>query len=372
MHYMVVQDFHTDHGNSQKGTEFKGFNDRIACNIIQRSEMLMSGDAVSELMAVVQAKGYTLLKEIGRGATARCYLAHSNQYDENYVVKAMPIAENRPGELETDALKQLAAPNIIYLYDVVRSRDCLYLFLEYCPSGSLIDVIQKQGVLQGLELQRISRGILDGLVYIHSRQFAHLDMKPANVLIDRFGRPKLADFGLSRRFSHDQPKMKHTAGTLCYVAPEMFGPSTCDPFKADIWAFGVTCYVIAFGGPPWRASTIQEMQDEIATREITFPEDCDPLFASAVMAMLTIDPSARPTAEQCLELPFFETAYPRMEGLQRRLVTNKRSGSELSLHVGPQISGSLPRLAPAPRLVIPCVRQGTEVACRIARKVLPL
>jgi serine/threonine protein kinase len=137
---------------------------------------------------------------------------------------------------------------VIYFYDFVTTPLFQYLFLEFCPAGTLLDVVRKAGPFEGAQLHAACKAILNGLAYIHGRHIAHLDIKPSNIFIDRFGRPKLADFGISRRFA--DPSSVHRAGTLAFLAPEVLGCAAYDPFKADIWSLGVTFYVMAFGSDP--------------------------------------------------------------------------------------------------------------------------
>jgi serine/threonine protein kinase len=260
------------------------------------------------LMSVCRSNGYTVMKEIGRGATARCYLALSQKYDEHFVVKAMPFTTRQPDYLEAQALMQLPSPNVIYLYDVVQTPHCLFLILEYCPGGSLLDVVLRDGPLHGAALQQTCRSILDGLIFIHERGCAHLDLKPANVLIDRFGRPKLADFGLAQFFSSEHSEAMRRAGTLAFIPPEVLNSTGAyDPFKVDVWAFGITAFALAAGKPPWQAETTLALRTAIMSVDITFPEETPVAFQQTIHAMLAIDPFCRPTAAECLNLPFFTT-----------------------------------------------------------------
>jgi polo-like kinase 1 len=255
-----------------------------------------------------------------------------------------------------NALLHLAFPNIIYLYDVAYMKHFVFLFLEFCPGGSVLDMMTRSGCLHDAALKRMSSGILRGLVDMHSKRFAHLDMKLATVLIDRFGRQKLADFGLSGHLAPEHAETRQRAGTLCYIAPEMLISHSApyDPFKADIWAFGVTCYVMAFGRPPWEA-----LKDEIMNTELSFPPETDTTFAEAVRNMLTLDPEERPTASQCLEIPFFVrhgTAGDAALGASRRLtqlpkaISTASSAVNLSFTIGRHL-----RRPACPKLLKPLV-----------------
>jgi serine/threonine protein kinase len=270
--------------------------------------MLPSGLA-DEAKAVCESKGYTLLHELGRGATACCYLIFSSQYSSHFVVKSMPRRGNEATlACELTALHQLSCPYIIYLYDYAVTRTCLHLFLEHCPGGSLADYVRRNGPIRGRRLYGALKAILAGLAYIHSKQFAHLDVKPANILIDRFGRPKLADFGIARGFANAPLTTDQRAGTLEYMAPEILADGNYDPCKADIWSLGVLAYVLAFGEKPFAGRDVHALRMILDIAEVAFPADCDPAFMAAVKAMLRVSPEKRPTAAQLLETPLFAGA----------------------------------------------------------------
>jgi serine/threonine protein kinase len=288
----------------------------------------MQRGEIVQLKAVLESKGYTFVKEIGSGGSACCYLVLSQQYHELFVCKVMSLQRRQIcPECEINALRQLSCPNVIYLYDVVVAPAAVYIFLEYCPGGSLSDVCQKKGLLQGRQLHGVCKGILNGLVYIHEHRYAHLDLKPGNVLVDRFGRPKLADFGISHQYDTGGNEGKQRAGTSAYMAPEMLLCPTYDPFKADIWALGVMYFAIGYGTYPWCANTHEEMRMARMTGKLTFPKGCDPDFAAAVTAMLDPDPAKRPSAAQCMAMPLFQAADVKDGKID---VGERKSGGESS------------------------------------------
>jgi serine/threonine protein kinase len=270
---------------------------------------MFAAGLVEEAKAVSESKGYTLLQELGRGSTACCYLVFSPQYRETFVIKSMPRRSHREAlECELTALHQLSCPHIIYLYDYAVTPTCLHLFLEHCPGGSLADYVRRNGPLRGKQLYGALKTILVGIAYIHDCQFAHLDLKPANILIDRFGRPKLADFGLSRGFPDGPMTTDQRAGTLAYMAPEILSDEKYDPRKADVWSLGVLAYALTFGEAPFSARDMESLRVLVDIAEVAPPADCDPMFKAAVNSMLRVRPEKRPTVAQLLELPLFARA----------------------------------------------------------------
>ena len=80
-----------------------------------------------------------------------------------------------------------------------RTVDAIHIFLEYVPGGSIASLLAKFGPFQEPVIRRYTRQILKGLEYLHTRCIMHRDVKGANILVDRRGTVKLADFGASKK-----------------------------------------------------------------------------------------------------------------------------------------------------------------------------
>uniref|UniRef100_A0ACD5XWB9 Uncharacterized protein n=1 Tax=Avena sativa TaxID=4498 RepID=A0ACD5XWB9_AVESA len=114
------------------------------------------------------------------------------------------------------------------------------LCFEYLPNGSLYDHIADASC--GLEWRtrfEIIKGITEGLHYLHQNHIVHLDLKPANVLLNESLVPKIADFGLSRCFGENQLQATITTlvGSIGYLAPEFFGGKIT--MKMDMYSLGI-------------------------------------------------------------------------------------------------------------------------------------
>ena len=120
----------------------------------------------------------------------------------------------------------------------------LYIFLEYCNWGSLQDLVDRKGPIKPPLLDLYYFQILNALSYCHEKNIAHRDIKPSNILLDSYGRIKLADFGLSRKL--EKGEIIHSyGGSRQYMPPEVICRNQVDPFLANIWSLGITFYVMA-------------------------------------------------------------------------------------------------------------------------------
>ncbi|KAE8790836.1 Wall-associated receptor kinase 3 [Hordeum vulgare] len=122
------------------------------------------------------------------------------------------------------------------------------LCFEFVPKGSLDKHMSDASCgLEWRERYRIIRGICEGLHYLHEKRILHLDLKPANVLLDIGMVPKIADFGLSRCFDEGQTRAitQHLCGSQGYLAPEFYRGQIA--FASDIYSLGVIIMEILTG-----------------------------------------------------------------------------------------------------------------------------
>ncbi|MEX0936681.1 MAG: serine/threonine protein kinase [Pirellulales bacterium] len=150
---------------------------------------------------------------------------------------------------EVEKLVFLSADRyVVQLLDVGWSADPPYYVMEYMENGSLDDWLRSQGPLPRVTAVSMFREVAIGLVHAHGKGVLHCDLKPANVLLDQDGRPRLADFGQSR-LSHEQ---KPALGTLFYMAPEQADLKAVPDARWDVYALGALLYNMLTGSPPHR------------------------------------------------------------------------------------------------------------------------
>lgn len=203
--------------------------------------------------AALQEAGYNYIKELGEGGFSNVYLVFSNKYDQLFAVKAAKGDTTFDLLNEMNTLMELDHPNIIRLYSrqVIDLKDCL--FLEYCQGGTLSDLLREESMIEPPRLYSFCFQIALAVEFMHSKSISHKDIKPANVLIDKYGRLKLTDFGMA---SISRSTDNYQCGTRNFMAPELWDqePSK-DRYAADVFALGVTFYFLASGKVP----CLQEM-----------------------------------------------------------------------------------------------------------------
>ena len=126
----------------------------------------------------------------------------------------------------------------------------MFIALEYAQNGDLLDKIKREGKFSESEYLPMFEGILSALGHIHSKGILHRDIKLDNILIDKHGKIKLCDFGVSWKMP-EKGKVYEHIGTPAYLAPEIIKEKGYNGFGADVWSLGVMTYIALTGEVPF-------------------------------------------------------------------------------------------------------------------------
>ena len=262
-------------------------------------------DRLSWVKKVLDAKGYDYVESLGSGGCATVHLVWSRQYRMQFAAKVVHAHNQTTFGAEVNSLKQLEHPNIINMYDHFDVGDGRQIIImEYCPNGSLQDMINTQGPLSKQQANKYFKSITRALAACHEIGIAHRDIKPSNVLIDLYERPKLADFGLALECGRGD-KTYDKAGSMAYSSPEMFRSEAHDPFKSDVWALGILYYIMITGRLPWTSpgrAVINDIFRGVTIVDERFNTD----EKSMLVKMLSTDPTFRASLSDVLELRYFK------------------------------------------------------------------
>lgn len=156
---------------------------------------------------------------------------------------------------EARILSEIHHPNVVNVLEVFKQNNTVYIVMEFIDGHSLKQEVEQNGVLNEERLKKIIYKIGQSLDYIHEKNILHLDIKPNNILMDKFDNPKLIDFGISKRydFSGDQ----ETSTTLLaaskgYASVEQYDSEAMQVFspRPDIYSLGATMYYLLTGQVP--------------------------------------------------------------------------------------------------------------------------
>ncbi|XP_047410664.1 sperm motility kinase 2B-like [Sciurus carolinensis] len=268
------------------------------------------------------ADRYVVLQNIGAGGFAQVKLARHLLTGTEVAVKVLAkVASNLPFLSEPDLMAGLDHPNVIHLFQVIETKDYIYLIMENAGAGDLWDLIPGTDGMLEEEARRLFRQIVWAVQYCHRNGIVHMDLKPDNVVVDASGKAKLIDFGLSTRFTAGK-KLKRFWGTLLYVAPEIVRRKEFEGPPADIWSLGVLLFAMLTGKCPFLASSNRKVRKLIRQGTYDIPQHVSEGAKSLIRDILTMDPRQRPTIDQVLGHPWLTQGVeaspsPRGEALPK-------------------------------------------------------
>jgi serine/threonine protein kinase len=200
---------------------------------------------------------YQIEGELGRGGMGIVYRARQVTLNRIVALK-MLTGHYGPDELtrflgEAETAAGLHHTNIVQIYEVGETEGAPFYAMEYIESGSLGDRL-RSGPIEEREAAQLLISVARALHFAHRNGVIHRDMKPANVLLDPEGVPKLADFGIAKKLTANSSLTLSGAviGTPTYMAPEQAkGTSRDVGAAADVYSLGAILYEMLSGRPPF-------------------------------------------------------------------------------------------------------------------------
>jgi len=186
---------------------------------------------------------YQKLEKIGEGTYGVVYKARDKVSNDIIALKKIRLEQEDEGVPSTAIreiclLKEIQHPNVVELKQVVHGDDKLYLVFEFLDQD-LKKYLDIAGAPLAPQLVKANLyQMLNGLAFCHAHRVIHRDLKPQNLLIDRHGNLKLADFGLARAFSLPIRTYTHEVVTLWYRPPEVLLGQKQYSTPVDIWSVG--------------------------------------------------------------------------------------------------------------------------------------
>ena len=223
---------------------------------------LIEGSPFPELGQIIGQR-YHLVQGLGRGSTGRVYRAVDLDLGRAFAVKAVDLTGE--GDLleearlqildEIQALVRVDSPYVVKLYQVVHIQDETYgLVMELAIGRTLAEVLDARVSLPVSQAVQFALMISQALSDIHAHGILHLDVKPANIVLDRLstGRyhVRLLDFGIARFVSRPSSH-KGIFGTPAYISPEQLLMEEELDARTDIYALGVMLYQMLAGQLPF-------------------------------------------------------------------------------------------------------------------------
>ncbi len=288
-----------------------------------RARPAAMGETMAGLVGVspVGAR-YTLVRELGRGATAAVYLARDRELERDVAVKLLHphlAAQSRQASCarfftEARVAASLRHPNILGILDL--DEDARRIVMELAAGGTLREVLRDHGPRTPRRALERHAQLLSALRAAHARGIVHRDVKPANLMFRRDANTPgtevvLGDFGVAHLPELNESP-EHAVGTLAYMAPEQRGNRPASPLW-DVYAAAVVLYEMLTCELPWTRS--QVLSGVRSPTDFNLPSQVLDACPDRLAAALTAHLSAigHPDANQRLDS---EKAYREAQALR--------------------------------------------------------
>ncbi|OQV20732.1 Protein kinase DC2 [Hypsibius exemplaris] len=291
---------------------------------------------------------FNWLKTVGTGTFGRVVLCEDATVKDDKTPKffAMKILRIRDVlrlkqvehiKDEKSILEQLDHPFIVKLFWSKHDSANLYMLLEYAPGGELFSYLRSVRRFSSGAAMFYAAEIILALEYLHERFIVYRDLKPENLLLDSQGHIKVTDFGFAKEISDSSPAINHNnhpaptitdpfpnsytsspvspssstefqsidvsvaaslprTWTLCgtpeYLAPEIIQSRGYNK-AVDYWAFGILCYEMLVGHPPFYSDNPIEVYQKILDGKIRWPKQIDLVAKDLIKKLLATDRTKR-------------------------------------------------------------------------------
>ncbi|MBY0490954.1 MAG: protein kinase [Gemmatimonadaceae bacterium] len=252
-------------------------------------------------------RDYTLLGELGRGASAIVYRGRDRALHRDVAIKVVrpkfaANAEQAIERLEREArtVAKLQHPNIVSIFAVRRLTDGgLALVMQFVPGKTLKQTILDEGPFEPERAEKVMRDIAEALAFAHKLGVVHRDVKPENIFVDAHtGRALLSDFGIAHSADESRLTMTGAAiGTPAYMAPEQIdgGPANA---RSDLYSLGLVAWEMLTGHRPWEGEALynvifKQKHEELPAIDAVRPGEVPPRLQYIVERMIQKKPAAR-------------------------------------------------------------------------------
>ncbi|MFO1505725.1 MAG: serine/threonine-protein kinase [Lysobacterales bacterium] len=222
---------------------------------------------------------YELIERVGEGGMGVVFHARQKSLDRDVAIKLLAagpwasrdIVERLIAEARHAA--QMQHPNLVTVYEVGTAEGLPFFSMQLVAGQSLDKAIADSGPIEPRRAAALVQTIAEAVAYAHSLGLLHLDLKPANVLLDSADEPHVTDFGVARKFDPLRGTgNSEISGTPDYMAPEQaeIGMHPLTP-ATDVWGLGAILYELVTGVPPFHGSDTAQTLASLRTGELRRP-----------------------------------------------------------------------------------------------------
>ena len=264
----------------------------------------------------LQGGRYRILKTLGQGGFGITYLAeqtlmHRDVCIKEYFVEGKCCRDEKTGKVsalsqtfgdfldsylikfirEAQTIARLDHPNIVKIFDAFEENGTAYYVMEYIEGRTLKEIVEQKGKLSETEALEYTKQAGSALEYVHSQKIMHLDIKPSNIMLTKYGKIVLIDFGVAKHYDESgrQETNTPTAVSLGYSPFEQYTSTGVNTFSphTDIYSLAATLYTLITGEVPTEAPLL-------SSHGLSFPEKTSADIAIAITKAMSPNIPDRP------------------------------------------------------------------------------
>ena len=268
---------------------------------------------------------YRLTERIDRGGTAEVWRGRDERLDRDVAVKVLG-AEAEPAFRErfTREARRAASvshPHIVTVFDEGQDGNDAFIVMEDVRGTSLREIVAERGALPPAEVATLVRQLAGALDATHDAGLVHLDVKPANVIVDVSGNAKLTDFGIARAAQDSEER--ELVGTARYIAPERVEGKPVSP-RTDVYGLALVAYELLTGQPAFAGVENEDLLRDRLDRGAPHIRTADPRLsdiADVVIARaLARDPARRYPSAGSFSAALSDAVSDPVTGLLRPII----------------------------------------------------
>ena len=275
-----------------------------------------------------------LSKSLGKGAFGEVFLTQIEGKEGYYATKRLDRVYSEKKQnikrlfIELTILNEIKHPNIVNYIESKKTKNHIYIVMEYCNGGSLSKCLKKykevfKKPFTEKIVQYLMRQILNALNVLHSNNILHRDLKLDNILVcfnsekDKESlnmlnsTVKITDFGFCSILNNNEELAKTVIGTPIYMPPDMINAiadkkNIVDKYayKSDIWSLGILCYEMLVGNFPFDGENINEINDKMKKGIYPLPLSLSQEAVFFIQSMLQENPEKRLSCNELLKQDF--------------------------------------------------------------------